>query len=685
MGSRIIAFALTFILLFSSVSVMSVASADNTVDYGDIEISFNTDNEDCGEDNIKDTFSYSSTVGDVSRADYFYRDSYFISPANLYNSHLATLSLAVAMTAISDTDRFYDNEYRHTEAIFADMGFDTIKSNIDTDLATTSDTMGVIMAKKPLLDGAEPHTLVVIGFRSGGYGSEWANNFVVGSADECPQGHLGFHKARDRALEFILSYLDNNVEGNAKIWISGFSRGGAVSGLTGAWFNDNTELLSEYGISLEKNDVFTYTFEAPASIDSELNKQKNYDNIFNIIDLNDMIPMLPFEGWGLSRPGITHSLTVFTDKNVDVINKVLSDLNTGVEYISHKFEPYFGNVGATQAEFLNRLCDILSSRVDRGTYADKLEDTMSHIFDQIINSSNSKMAFMIDTFAENILGDLGLDSDGDIGSDIFSLINELSSGDAGAFNRVSEAVVKNLEKSEFVEACDRETIGAINLLLSVILDRGDGNNLLYYLMTLVNNPHITDAHSQELIFASLVYEDSYYSNSDSVLWSSGYMSDDRIATVTVNDGKKVYTVDYKKGTSLTLSANATGCIEFSGWYVDGEFATDNKVITFVADKNISVRAAGKVVHRELGEWTVENAAILFSPGSMSRECAACGAGHTADLPAPLAFDNPLTYVVISGAVVGIVALITAICVILRKRKRSVGVPNTDNSAESEEE
>ena len=685
MRNRIIAVFLTFALSLSYVSVIAFASADNPADFGGIEISQSIESNPSKEDNIKEILKCwdSNFYGD-GEAVYFYRDGYFLSSADIYNEHLATLSLAVSLSACADFGKLYNDEYRNAEQLFADTGFDTIKSNTDTDSATTPETMGVILAKKTIFDSGEPYTLVAVGFRSGGYGSEWANNFIVGTAGECPDGHLGFHQARDRALEFILDYLDRNVEGNTKLWISGYSRGGAIGGLTGAWFNDNREALSQYGISLRNSDIFTYTFEAPASIDSKLNQQRNYNNIFNIISPNDIIPLIPFEFWGLVRPGKDHYLSDFTGDDADKLIKILDDLNSSVEYELHKFDTFpYRDIGKSFAEFLNNFCNIFAARIDRDTYANKLQNTLSRILDKILNCSEAEMELLIDTFAENFLQDLGIDVDGDIASGIVSLISGLIDGDRATIDKVSSAAGKNLAESGFIEVCDSETIEALNLLISTILYRADGYNLIPYAFTIVLRcPNIFIGHTPDIILAAVMSADSYYTQSNSIAWSSGYTSNTNTATISINDGKKVYTVDYNKGTTLTLTARATGCVEFCGWYVGGELVTDSSALTIVADENMSVRAAGKLVHKELGEWSVDNAAVLFFSGSMSRECSACGAKHSVSLPAPLAFDNPLTYIILSGVLLCAMIAITSACVSGKKRKRTAKIPTGDSSDDS---
>lgn len=684
MKNRVIAFILTIIIVLSLVSVTIFAASKNSVDFGEVKIDINA-TEEYKEDDIKDIFNYVPTKsgGGGGSATYYYRDSYFLSASNKYNAHLATLSMAVSMAASADSGRFYDDEFRNAEALFSDTGFEAIESNVATDAATTPDTIGVVVAKKTIYDNDKPYTLVSVAYRSGGYGSEWASNFMVGSEQTCPGGHLGFHKARDRALEFILDYLDRNVNGDTKLWISGFSRGGALSGLTGAWFNDNRESLSKQGILLEKDDIFTYTFEAPASIDSELNKQRNYDNIFNIINPNDIIPLLPFSGWGLERPGKTHYLTNYTKSNADVINKMLSSLNSKLVYDSYNFLTYTNSVGSSQAEFINNMCNILASRLDRDTYANKVENTMSHMLDKLLNSNDEEMALLISAFADNILDDLGIDIENE-GSEgawkIVSLVFALLDGEDDAVGLVCDAIGKNLVRSNFIEVYDRETKEALHLLLSAILSSQGDDNLVAYALVMTMNPNILSGHTPEIILAALMCEDNYYPSNYGV-WSSGHSKRENFVTVAVNDGQRVYSLSYMKGTTVTVSASSTRCVDFLGWYIDGRFVTSDSDLTFVADADTSVRAASAVVHKSLGSWSVDDAAFAFFEGSMSRGCSTCGAKYVETLPAPMTFDNPLTIAILCGSV-GFLMILTSVIIILVKKKKK---GSKDQSSEHSEE
>ncbi len=677
MKIRIVALFLSFVLLTSSLSFLSFAGNEKAV--GDLQISFRTGGGEAKSDNIKDHFRYFSTdtEGDY---DFFYRDGYFSASSYKYNEHLATMSMILALSAFP-SGSFFEDKYANAQSLFFDIGFDSIEANTETDLAPTPYTMGLVMAKKTVIDGSRPYTLVAMAFRGSGYGSEWANNFTVGTSEEYPEGHKGFIEARNRSLEFIMDYLDRNVKGDVKLWISGFSRGGAVSGLTGAWFNDNAEVLSEKGISLCNEDIFTYTFEAPSSISTGVNEERNYSNIFNIINPNDFITKMPFEGWGFTRPGIDHVLPSFYRDKAQKLNDIIEDISGREMYDSHNFTPYISSVGVSQSEYLKNFCDLFVSRISRDEYAEKLENTFSYIFNKILNSSDRDMSKLVSAFTDNLLADLGINaSDSNFG--IFTMLIKLLDGDETTLATLSDAIGKNLEKAGYIEFYDEETKQAIGLLVKVLFGKDDGKTMIPYFITLLSNFRtykdrygrsytlncIINSHTPEIAFAALLLEDDYYSGkSGEILWSRGYSSKDDTVTVVVNDGKRVYSVDYIKGSTVTLSAYAGGCISFVGWYVGGECVTEESDFSFVARENTTVDAVSVIEHKSVTEWHVDKEAVGAEDGSVSRYCSQCGTNFTQIVEAPL---TRLQFnLIISGVALGALLIAVGVTVGIIKSRR----------------
>ncbi len=678
MKNKIIAFILTFIIFLSSVPFTSLAYGDTVLNFDDIKVNVDTE-EPPKADSIKDEITFHPMYsGHRSSLDYYYQDEYFMSPSDKYNKHLSTLSMLLSMIWTSSV-RAGDVRYGKL-SLLLDMGFKNIESSPDMAVEPNPDTVGLIMAEKNIFYGGEEYTLVAISYRGGGYGSEWANNFVVGSKEECYGGHLGFHNARDRSLEFILDYLERNVSGKVKLWISGFSRGGAVSGLTGAWFNDNIASLSKYGIYAEKDDIFTYTFEAPSSMDKELNSEKKYGNIFNIVSSDDIIPLLPFELWGFERPGITKYLPTLTGEDVDTVNKILSDIGSGYRYEYHLFSPVASTVGTTHSEFIRNLCNVFAKRMDRALYAECVQDTFAYIMDRLLNAGNDEMDLLVYVFSEKTFDALGIEWDENGNGQLMLLIIELVKNDKKAMAKLCDAVGNNLKEAGFIEAYDETVKEALNTTLSILLTTEDGISIIPYAVTMMNNTSVDRGHIPDSVLAMLICQDSYYSSSPAIEWSQGRFANEDTVSVTVNNGKENRKLDLRKGTTLTLSADFPSCVEFEGWYLNGELADTGTSCTFVVNEVSIVMASSKTTHKALGDFTVDSAPILFWQGSRSAECAECGRKYVEQIDAPIDLTNPIALTVSLAVILAVLAVSAASVSAVKKKKHKADPEKYENES-----
>jgi len=135
---------------------------------------------------------------------------------------------------------------------------------------------------------------------------EWSSNFDVGA--HMPEyydmtgmhpewthklNHKGFDVATNRVISKVNDYFSRHAlsDSQKSVLITGHSRGAAVANLLGAHFEKNvSNALS-----------FTYTFAAPnPTTDPEA---KKYKTIFNILNDDDIVPLLPLEKWGFTKYG----------------------------------------------------------------------------------------------------------------------------------------------------------------------------------------------------------------------------------------------------------------------------------------------------------------------------------------------------------------------------------------------
>ncbi|MCM1507891.1 MAG: leucine-rich repeat protein [Ruminococcus flavefaciens] len=271
------------------------------------------------------TFKYAATK-DKNKVDIeeicYYSDDYFADSSYNYNANLSTMSLCLELSAYgsNETDDYTLKSQNARELLVGKngLGFENFEANDVFKQKEGTDTIGVVAASKDVSYSGQDYKLVAVAVRGGNYGAEWAGNFNLGYGsgyDDPNKGrHTGFYKARDQVIDFVEDYLKEYAYGeNIKLWIVGYSRGGATANLTGAYFDDVCQDLIYCNLKTE--DIFTYTFEAPRgavadeALDyTEVNKswkpKKIYTNIFNIINDNDVVPKVAMPKWYFVRYGV---------------------------------------------------------------------------------------------------------------------------------------------------------------------------------------------------------------------------------------------------------------------------------------------------------------------------------------------------------------------------------------------
>ncbi len=247
--------------------------------------------------------------------DIYYSDGYFAHSASEYDSHLATLSILMAKYSmnpggpdnINDT-KWYNEQSNRVKKFFEIIGFDTFTPNEDYKSRTGFETIGVGCAKKQVGD----YTLIGVTVRSGGYFLEWSNNVYLGDGKSSDYMHEGWYNAANKLISHLNSYIkENNITGKIKLWMAGFSRGAAVTNIA-AGLLDNEINNNDYkpnSVSLKRDDLYAYTFETPmgANINSKNVKfptDEIYNNIFNVINPNDLVTKVAMKGYGFTRFGI---------------------------------------------------------------------------------------------------------------------------------------------------------------------------------------------------------------------------------------------------------------------------------------------------------------------------------------------------------------------------------------------
>ena len=199
-------------------------------------------------------------------------------------------------------------EWRTLESI----GLSNIRASV---VGTTDNDRHRILISHRLIEHDDRERVIINAIISGVYGIHgWLSNFDVGAdspeyfeltGSEHPEwvnryNHKGFDVTANRVIAEIRCYM-STIESDALpvLWVTGFSRGGAIANIVGAYFERDPEIIT-----------FTYAFASPNITSSPIARQ--YQTIFNIINEDDLVVLgFPSE-WGFTRFGTDISTSVYS-------------------------------------------------------------------------------------------------------------------------------------------------------------------------------------------------------------------------------------------------------------------------------------------------------------------------------------------------------------------------------------
>ena len=255
---------------------------------------------------------------------YVYSDDFFTASGNIYNEHLSTFSMIAAEASVGsareplDADG-YARKSRNLSALLEDVGFSDIEVNEDYATKPTKNSMGALCAHKSINDDGKNYTLIAVIPRSANYEAEWGGDFVIGSEGDSK----GFSIAADICLDFTKNYIaDKNISGDIKVWITGFSRGGAVSNLIAKNIIDSPKGCLGDNVNLRSDDLYAYTFSTPSPGNtSNAPRAEKYAGIFNTYSNIELISAMPPLILGFDRYGTDRLLS-----NEENYSQMLSNL-----------------------------------------------------------------------------------------------------------------------------------------------------------------------------------------------------------------------------------------------------------------------------------------------------------------------------------------------------------------------
>ncbi|MBQ7669642.1 MAG: hypothetical protein IJS45_02845 [Clostridia bacterium] len=285
----------------------------------------------CGEHQTRFDFSYQSKDSDYV-SEMYYDDSLFDGPSSVYDPSLATASLSFAMASFgSMLEEDYANKSVNASDLLTKLGYGEISANGYFNEKPGTDSLGCVFGSKKI--GGK--TMIACGIRGSSYGAEWASNFTVG--DDTGNGyHKGFYEGSEIFFESLKQYVaDNKISGDIKLWIVGYSRAGAIANISSGRIDeairDGVKLFG-FGVEIAKDDLYAYCFEAPQGVvydDTLYPKSETFNNIFCIVNHDDVVTKVAMSGWSFTRYGV---------------DKVLYDNMNDINFSSdiEKMKSFFG-------------------------------------------------------------------------------------------------------------------------------------------------------------------------------------------------------------------------------------------------------------------------------------------------------------------------------------------------------
>lgn len=296
---------------------------------------------------------------------------FFSESEYAYNHKLAQKSLEVATASFSSKESMVfwgENANCNREKNLNDelekIGIDKNEFfNYDVSLNDSSNKVAFSISKA---DYDNNTVIVPIVIRGGRYGLEWADNFNVGANNIAY--HEGFYNLALKVKRESDKFLDNiPVNKSIKLWITGYSRGGAVANILASMYDDGKEL--------RPCQVYAYTFASPktAVVAKVQGHDTIYRNIFNILSPNDPVYNIPPDKWGFGRFGIC---VVFPDNNGSDNEKE----NKTREIVYDDYRNRTGKTPITQSGSVNTLVNlIIKSSESRDFFYNNLMTPISQL------------------------------------------------------------------------------------------------------------------------------------------------------------------------------------------------------------------------------------------------------------------------------------------------------------------
>lgn len=249
------------------------------------------------------------------------------TPSSEFNKDLALFTYGASM-ANKDKDSIVK--------FYRDMMFTSLELSPAYDYTPTKDSIAYAIGSRNL----NHEKVVLISFRGFNYGAEWSSNLNIGLEGD----HAGFRAAAETLLEDLDDYINTYHHQNSKFIFTGYSRGGAVANMCAKLIFENQNKV------IKNENCYFYTYEAPKGCES----YHDYDNVYNIVNPADLVPMIAPAEYGFYRVGKD---IVLDNSNVEEVCKNYDESIVIPQFNSFKY----ADVDVTQNTLPQTLIDILKT------------------------------------------------------------------------------------------------------------------------------------------------------------------------------------------------------------------------------------------------------------------------------------------------------------------------------------
>lgn len=229
------------------------------------------------------TVNYSNVTDVLQTITVDFCDDWLLQPPEVYNHKLMQASFALAVSGFRS--KVYEmGELDHDILDFFEKAGFTQPRSDDYNKPTGINTIGTLIAHKKVGDAV----LLGVSISGNNYKNEWLSNLTI----ENESRPKGFNNAAHTVMRRVRAYIkEHDLRGNLRLWVAGYSRAAAVSNL----FAADAIASGQFGA------VYAYTFATPRTT-REAHPER-YRGIFNMINPEDVVPMIPFPEWGYERYG----------------------------------------------------------------------------------------------------------------------------------------------------------------------------------------------------------------------------------------------------------------------------------------------------------------------------------------------------------------------------------------------